>query len=88
MHRDHMTGRAKSAINRFYEHADTRNLNQLQELASELYLTAKGSPAADKLWTKAAAVLDRLKVPAATSSPALTSKDPAKLAALVQSLLK
>lgn len=82
-----MAKKAKSAIRNFYDHADTRHLTQLQELSTEIYLSA-GKPAADKLWTKAAAILERLKVPAATAAPILTAKDPTQLAVLVQSLLK
>lgn len=87
MHRDHLAKKAKAAIRNFYDHADTRHLTQLQELSTELYL-ATGKPAAEKLWAKAAAALERLAVPSATSAPILSAKDPAKLATLVQSLLK
>ena len=50
----HFSKKAKGAINRFYENADTRNLNQIQELVTELYL-AEGA-AKEKLWKKAGEV--------------------------------
>lgn len=82
-----MAKKAKAAIRNFYDHADTRHLTQLQELSTELYL-AGGKAAADKLWAKAAASLEKLGVPESASAPILSGKDPAKLATLVQSLLK
>lgn len=82
----HFSKTAKGAINRFYEHADTRNLNQLQELVSELYL-AEGA-AKEKLWKKAGDVLERVGVPADKREAALAGKDPKKLAELVAALAK
>ena len=48
---NHYSRKAKSAINRFYEHADTRTLNALQELVSDLALSEGATT--EKLWTKA-----------------------------------
>jgi hypothetical protein len=82
----HFSKKAKGAINRFYEHADTRNLTQVQELVTELYL-AEGA-AREKLWKKAGEVLARLGVPDAKTAPVLTAKDPKMLAELVAALQK
>lgn len=82
----HFAKKAKGAINRFYEHADTRNLNQIQELITELYL-AEGA-AKEKLWKKAAEVLERLGVPGDKAVQAIATKDIKKLAELVASLAK
>lgn len=82
----HFSKKAKGAINRFYEHADTRNLAQIQELVSELYL-AEGA-AKDKLWKKAGEVLARVGIPPDKSGPIVEAKDVKKLAELVAALSK
>lgn len=82
----HFSKKAKGAINRFYEHADTRNLAQIQELVSELYL-AEGA-ARDKLWKKAGEVLARVGVPADKAGPVVEARDVKKLAELVAALSK
>ena len=82
----HFSKTAKKAINRFYEHADTRNLTQLQELVGEVYL-AEGK-AADKLWVKAGEALAKAGVPAAQATPVVEARDAKKFAELVAALLK
>jgi hypothetical protein len=82
----HYSKKAKGAINRFYEHADTRNLTQVQELVTELFL-AQGA-AADKLWKKAGEVLTRLGVPADRSSSLVAARDVKGLAQIVADLAK
>lgn len=76
------------AINRFYEHADTRNITALQELVGELYLAEHGGTqkAKDKLWQKAADALARLKVDAARAQRVTATRDPKALAELVATL--
>lgn len=86
----HYGKKAKGAINRFYEHADTRHLATLQETASELYL-ASSDKAKEKLWTKVDLALGHLiqaKFPmnAAKARAVLESKDVQQLAALVGEL--
>ena len=67
---NHYSKTAKSAINRFYEHADTRTVNKLQELVSDLALAEGASKA--KLWKSAQATL------------AKTNAAPARVAAIVE----
>lgn len=83
---DHYSKRAKSAINRFYEHADTRTLNALQELVSDLAL-AEGAGAA-KAWDKAEALLKKAGAPAPETSRVLASRDVKAFAALVGRILR
>jgi hypothetical protein len=80
----HFTRTQRGAVNRFYEHADTRNLTQLQELVTELYL-AEGA-ARDKLWKKADEILARLKLDPERVAKATSSLDVKKLAALILEL--
>jgi hypothetical protein len=82
----HYSRKAKGAINRFYEHADTRNLTQAQELVTELFL-AQG-PSADKLWKKAGEVLTRLGVSADRSALLVAARDVKALAQIVADLAK
>lgn len=82
---EHYSKKAKSAINRFYEHADTRTLNALQELVSDLALTEPAG--ADKLWAKAAALLTRAKAPEGEMARVLAARDIKQLAALVARII-
>ncbi|MFO0860897.1 MAG: hypothetical protein U0570_10100 [Phycisphaerales bacterium] len=86
----HFGKKAKGAINRFYEHADTRHLATLQEAASELYL-AESDKARDKLWAKVDLALGHLiqaKFPmnAAKARAILEARSVEQLAALVGEL--
>lgn len=57
----YLTRHQQGIVKRFYEHADTRVVVGLQELLSELFLAA-GTPKAEALWTKAAALLQKANV--------------------------
>lgn len=86
----HYGKKAKGAINRFYEHAETRHLATLQEAASELYL-AETDKAKEKLWTKVDLALGHLVQAKFPMNPAkaraiLESKDVKQLAAFVGEL--
>ncbi len=86
----HYGKKAKGAINRFYEHADTRHLTALQEVASELYL-AGTEKARGRLWEKADLSIGHLiqnKFPLdpAKARAVLESKSVEKLAAFVGEL--
>ncbi|MGH7244041.1 MAG: hypothetical protein ACREJD_11530 [Phycisphaerales bacterium] len=86
----HFGKKAKGAINRFYEHADTRHLTTLQEAASELYL-AESAKAKDKIWAKVDVALGHLIQAKFPMDPAkaraiLEAKDVQKLATLVGEL--
>lgn len=86
----HFGKKAKGAINRFYEHADTRHLTTLQEAASELYL-AESAKAKEKLWAKVDLALGHLiqaKFPMdpAKARAVVEGKDVQKLATLVGEL--
>jgi hypothetical protein len=83
----HYGKKAKGAINRFYEHADTRHLTTLQEAASELYL-AESQKAKDKLWAKVDLALGHLsqgdlRVDSKKALAVVESKSVEKLAALI-----
>ena len=83
---DHYSKKARSAINRFYEHADTRTLNALQELVSDIAL-AEGT-AVDKQWAKAKTLLEKAGASAADVARVTTGKDLKAFAALVGKLVK
>lgn len=71
--KDHYSKTARKAINRFYEHADTRHLASLQELVSELFLAVAGDEPAkkvDKLWEKASGAIAHLKLDPTVSTAA------------------
>ncbi|HEX8877587.1 MAG TPA: hypothetical protein VF777_12625 [Phycisphaerales bacterium] len=83
----HYGKKAKGAINRFYEHADTRHLATLQEAASELYL-AESQKAKDKLWAKVDLALGHLtqgdlRLDSKKAMAVVESKSVEKLAALI-----
>ena len=82
----HFSKTAKKAINRFYEHADTRALTLLQELVGEVYL-AEGK-AAEKLWIKTGEALVKAGVPASQATPIVETRDAKKFAEVVAALLK
>lgn len=82
----HFSKTAKKAINRFYEHADTRTLTQLQELVGEVFL-AEGK-AADKLWTKAGDLLTKAGVPQEKAAPVIDARNAKAFAELVADALK
>ncbi|MDX2146996.1 MAG: hypothetical protein SFZ23_05690 [Planctomycetota bacterium] len=81
-HGGHYTRFQKGAINRFYEHAETRHVSQLQELVSELFL-ATDAKKADKLWAKAAELLGKLKLAPGRSEAIVQTRDAKALAELV-----
>jgi hypothetical protein len=82
---DHYSKKARSAINRFYEHADTRTLTALQELVSDLALAEPG--AADKLWSKAGTLLAKAKAPEGEAARILGARDVKQFAALVARII-
>ncbi len=49
-------------IKRYYEHFDNIQLTRLGELVTELYI-AKDTAGEDKLWSRVADILKKLKVP-------------------------
>ena len=84
----HFSRTAKSAINRFYDNADTRHLATLQEAVPELYL-AESEKKAAKLWEKVDFALGHLKqVEAVHARKILESRDVKGLAELVAKLQK
>lgn len=83
---DHYSRKAKGAINRFYEHADTRTLSALQELVSDLALSEGASK--EKLWTKAQTLLAKAQAPAPEVARVLAAQDIKAFAALVGKLMK
>lgn len=86
----HYGKKAKGAINRFYEHAETRHLATLQEAASELYL-AESDKAREKLWAKVDLALGHLIQAKFPMNPAkaravIEAKDVKQLAVLIGEL--
>ena len=86
----HFGKKAKGAINRFYEHAETRHLASLQEVTSELYL-APSEKAREKLWAKVDVAFGHLiqakfPIDAVKARSVLETKNIEKLAALVGEL--
>lgn len=86
-HGGHFSRTAKSAINRFYEHADTRHLATLQECVSELYLSTD-SKKTDKLWQRVDLALGHLKAEPAKAVKIIETRDLKGLAELTQRLVK
>ena len=78
----------RKLINRYYNHKDSILVTRLQELASELYL-AEGKEA-DRLWTRVEKALAGLDtdppLPEAQVRTILETRDPAKLAELMNTL--
>lgn len=72
----------KGIVSRYYEHADARVVQKLQEIVSDLYL-ASDEKAAGKLWKSAEAALKQAKVDEAKVARVLASKKVTDLAALV-----
>ncbi|MBS0192613.1 MAG: hypothetical protein U0573_08225 [Phycisphaerales bacterium] len=82
--------KAKGAINRFYEHAETRHIASLQEAASELFL-ATTDKSREKLWAKVDLALghliqDKFPINAAKARSVLEARNIQQLAALVGEL--
>ncbi len=90
--KDHYSKTARKAINRFYDHADTRHLAALQELVSELFLAVAGEEPAkkvDKLWTKASDAVAHLKLDPAVSiaaAKAIAARDIKQFAVIATKL--
>jgi len=52
------TGYQKKLIKRFYENRESIETQRLQEIVTEIYLAGAGRKA-DRLWERAAAILER-----------------------------
>lgn len=77
----HYSKKAQGAINRFYEHADTRTINALQELVSDLALS-EGAAAAKK-WKKAEELLSKAGASATDIARSIGTHDLKAFAELV-----
>jgi len=77
----HYSKKAQGAINRFYEHADTRTINALQELVSDLAL-ADGADLTKK-WKKAEELLSKAGASAGDIAKSAGAKDLRAFAELV-----
>ena len=75
----------KSIVNRYYQHADARVSNALQELVSDLALAEPAK--SDKLWRKAGEALAKLGVEPAKIQRSVGAKDVKAFATLVGELL-
>jgi len=78
---NHYSKTAKSAINRFYDHADTRTINKLQELVSDLAVAEATTQ--DKLWKSAQAALAKTNAPPARVVAVVEERDLKAFALLV-----
>lgn len=84
----HFGKKAKGAINRFYEHADTRTIAALQELVSDLAVADPAGKDAAKKWAKAAELLAKTKLNPTQIARAVDAKNIKALAELVATLSK
>lgn len=73
-------------IRNYYRNQGSIKLQKLEEMVTDLYL-AEGKARA-KLWDRARAALEKLKVPKSRIDHIVTSDDPQLLAALVKQLLQ
>ena len=71
-------------VRRYYENQDAIMAQRLAELVGDLYL-AEGKSRA-RLWSKAEAAMQRLKVPADRIQHILSSDNPSLLATLVKEI--
>ena len=74
------------AIKNYYDNRDAIMVQRLGELLTDLYL-AEGKARA-RIWQRAAAALEKLKVPADQIEHIVASDNPSLLANLYQQLLK
>ncbi len=81
---NHYSKTAKSAINRFYSQADTRAINRLQELVSDLALA--DDTAKDKLWKSAQTTLAKTNAPPARVVAVIQARDLKAFAQLVSGI--
>lgn len=80
------TGYQDRIIRNYYQNFDQIAVQRLSELVTDLYL-AEGGKARTRLWQKAVALLEKLKVPAARIQHIEKADNPTLLANLVQELL-
>lgn len=71
-------------IKNYYNNQDSILLQRLSDLVSDLYLSE--GKARTKIWERAYAAMEKLKVPASRIEHLKTKDDPALLAKLVQEL--
>ncbi len=69
-------------INRYYETADARSIQRLQELVSEIYL-CETDKKADRLWASVEKCLKQIKAKPATMAMILPERDVNALARVV-----
>ncbi|MEO0512201.1 MAG: hypothetical protein AAF108_04815 [Planctomycetota bacterium] len=72
----------KGVIKRHYANLETKTLQALQELVSELYLSA-GKPKAETLWKRAEQHLAKTDVPRSRFEKVIATRDLQTLADLV-----
>jgi hypothetical protein len=81
MSRDH-TPHQRKLIRNFYRNRDAIETQRLQEIVTEIYL-ARSAPAQDRLWERAAAILERAEgVDRAEAARVVAARDVEGLAAL------
>ena len=81
---ENFTRHQQGIIKRYYEHADTIQLQKLAELVGELYL-AEGKKR-EKAWKSAAATMQKLGVPQARIDHLVAQNKPELVANLVKEL--
>jgi hypothetical protein len=82
---ENYTKHQQGIIKRYYENIDQVAWQRLSELVADLYL-AEGKKR-DKLWTSAAAFMQKLKVPQGRIDAIVQKKDIEALAKLVKELM-
>lgn len=75
------TRHQQGIISRHYEHADSKAVQRLQELVSEIYL-CETDKKADRLWASVLKCLSQIKAKPATVNAIMQERDVAALAKL------
>lgn len=78
----YLSSQQKSIVNRYYANQDSRVINKLQELASDLYLTS-GEAALKKKWESVERELLKTNASPAAISKVVASRDPKALAVML-----
>jgi len=81
---ENFTRHQQGIINRFYQNADSIQLERLSELVTDLYLSE--GKKRDKLWQTATALMEKLGVPASRAAHIAAEAKPELLATLVKEM--
>lgn len=82
----HLSSYQRGIVNRYYQNLDTLTLTKLQELVSELFLSAGDAKAGEKLWKRAEALLAKAGASEGDLRRAVERRDVKVLAEVVAKL--